>query len=367
MALSCGIVGLPNVGKSTIFNALTRSHSADAQNFPFCTIDPNLGIVELPDHRFDQLANIIQPLSRVPATVEFTDIAGLVEGASKGEGLGNQFLAHIRRVNAILHVVCCFEDPNVAHVLGSIDPVRDVEIIELELILADQQVIQKRMQKLEKMKKANNKEAILEAETLQKIMDSLSEGKNIHVQKLTDRELKQVTPMDPLTLKSVLFIGNIHEKYIADPLESEHFRNLRDLSTSRNAYSIPVSGKIESELIGLQKEEEKEFLKELNLSESGLNRVIRETHKLLGYITFFTAGKQEVRAWNIIRGTSAYDAAAEIHTDIQRGFIKAEVTSFSDFLQYKDLKKVQEAGKMRLEGKDYIVQDGDIIYFRFNI
>jgi GTP-binding protein YchF len=367
MPLQCGIVGLPNVGKSTIFNALTKSHSAEAQNYPFCTIDPNVGVVAVPDPRFDFLVDVVKPKNSVPAAVEFVDIAGLVKGASQGEGLGNKFLDHIRRVNAILHVVRCFEDENITHVSGAVSPRNDVEIIELELILSDLDQVEKRLQNLSKKKKSGDKDALEQSAVLERVYDLLKTGKPASAAGLSEEEKELIKDLALLSMKPVLFIGNIDEAHLAKPEDSAHFRELLALARERGAQAIPLSGKIEAELGELSPEEEKEFLKDLGLSEPGLHRVIREAYTLLGYITFFTAGEAEVRAWNIVRGTTAPQAAGTIHSDIERGFIRAEVTPFAAIQEYGSQKKAQEAGKMRLEGKEYIMQDGDVVYFRFNV
>ncbi|MBV6492724.1 MAG: Ribosome-binding ATPase YchF [Turneriella sp.] len=367
MPLQCGIVGLPNVGKSTIFNALTKSHSAEAQNYPFCTIDPNVGVVAVPDPRFDFLNEIVKPKSSVPVTVEFVDIAGLVKGASQGEGLGNKFLDHIRKVNAILHVVRCFQDENITHVTGKVSPKNDVEIIELELILSDLDQVEKRLQNLLKKKKSGDKEALEQSAILERVFTALKEGKPASAVNLTTEEKDTIKDLSLLSLKPVLFIGNIDESLLATPEKSTEFMELQQIAKERGAMAISLSGKIEAELGALGEEEEKEFLKDLGLKEPGLNRVIREAYKLLGYITFFTAGEQEVRAWNIVAGSTAPQAAGQIHSDIERGFIRAEVTAFSAVKEFGSQKKAQEAGKMRLEGKEYIVADGDVIYFRFNV
>lgn len=367
MPLQCGIVGLPNVGKSTIFNALTKSHSAEAQNYPFCTIDPNVGVVAVPDPRFDFLVKIVEPKNSVPVAVEFVDIAGLVKGASQGEGLGNKFLDHIRKVNAILHVVRCFKDENVTHVSGKVSPRSDVEIIELELILSDLDQVDKRLQNLLKKKKSGDKEAVEQSTILEKVYETLKAGKPASAAGLNEEEKFAIKDLALLSLKPVLFIGNVDEALLATPEQSEEFRELQAVAKERGAQAIPISGKIEAEIGQLSPEEEKEFLKDLGLSEPGLNRVIREAYALLGYITFFTAGEVEVRAWNVVKGASAPKAAGEIHSDIERGFIRAEVTPFAAVEEFGSQKKAQEAGKMRLEGKEYIMQDGDVVYFRFNV
>lgn len=367
MGLQCGIVGLPNVGKSTIFNALTKSHSAEAQNYPFCTIDPNVGVVAVPDPRFDFLVEVVKPKNSVPAAVEFVDIAGLVKGASQGEGLGNKFLDHIRKVNAILHVVRCFQDENVTHVSGKVSPQSDVEIIELELILADLEQVEKRLQNLNKKKKSGDKEALEQSAVLERVQELLKSGKPASTAGLSTEEKELIKDLSLLSLKPVLFIGNIDETFLKTPEKSPEFRELQQLAQARGAQAIPLSGKIEAELAQLSHDEEREFLNDLGLSEPGLNRVIREAYSLLGYITFFTAGEPEVRAWNIVQGSTAPQAAGIIHSDIERGFIRAEVIPFSAIQEYGSQKKAQEAGKMRLEGKDYVMQDGDVVYFRFNV
>ncbi len=375
MSLTCGIVGLPNVGKSTLFNALTKSYSAESANFPFCTIDPNTGVVDIPDLRLDQLAEMVQTKKKVPATIQFVDIAGLVEGASKGEGLGNQFLSHIASTHAILHVVCCFEDANITHVTGSVNPIRDVEIVELELLLADTDIISKRLDKIHKAikgvsAKSNDREAmtlLAEKNILEKVAEQLSKEISIREQELTLTERQMLRLLPLLTSKPVLYLANVSEDGIRDIEQCTHFNQLKTYALAHGANILPVSAKLESELVGLNDEETKEFLSEFNIQEPGLHRVIRSVNQLLGYITFFTAGPQEVKAWKIHAGSTAYVSAALIHSDIQRGFIRAEVTSMDDFLSCGGLKQAQEAGKMKLEGKDYIVQDADIIYFRFNV
>lgn len=367
MALQCGIVGLPNVGKSTIFNALTKSSGADAANYPFCTIDPNVGVVEVPDARFRFLVETVQPISSVPAAMEFVDIAGLVKGASNNEGLGNKFLSHIRNVDAILHVVRCFEDENVIHVDGSLDPVRDVEIIELELILADLEIVENRMHSNQKKKKSGDKEAIKLQDVLEKIFDVLKEGKMAAAAGLDEKEKLLVKDLALITLKPFLYIGNIEENMVTEPEQSTTFHTLTEYAKKHGQTAIPLSGKIESEISLLDNDEEKEFLESLGLSEPGLHRVIRSSYELLGYITFFTAGEKEVKAWTITRGTKAPEAAGTIHSDIETGFIRAEVVSFEDVKNLGSVKKAQEKGKMRLEGKEYEMHDGDVVYFRFNV
>lgn len=367
MALQCGIVGLPNVGKSTIFNALTKTHGAEAANYPFCTIDPNVGVVTVPDERFDWLVEQVQPKSSVPATVEFVDIAGLVKGAAQGEGLGNKFLSHIRQVDAILHIVRCFEDENVTHVHGEVNPEEDISVIELELILADLEVLEKRLEGIKKKVKAGDKDAKALSEVLEKLIPHLKQSLPAISLDLKDDEKKLIKDLNLLSMKPVLFVGNVEEHFAAKPEESPIFQKLESAAKKRGVKAVAISGKIEEEISQLDPEEEKLFLEEMGLAESGLNRVIREAYSLLGYITYFTAGVQEVRAWNIVRGTAAPAAASVIHSDIERGFIRAEVTAFEDVKAFGSQKKAQEAGKMRLEGKDYIVQDGDVIYFRFAV
>ncbi|MES0491169.1 MAG: redox-regulated ATPase YchF [Leptospirales bacterium] len=367
MGLQCGLVGLPNVGKSTIFNALTKSHGAAAENFPFCTIDPNVGIVEIPDPRFKNLCKMIGPKSEVPAAVEFVDIAGLVAGASKGDGLGNAFLAHIRQVNAILHIVRCFDDENVTHVSGKVSPADDIEVIELELILADIEQVEKKIQTLVRLVKGGDKEAEFQDQVLQKVLPVLKDSKPAISVDLNEDEIFAIKELALLTLKPVLFVGNVDEDFIDKPQTSPHYIALEQAAKERGTYVVPICGKIEAELTQLEPEEEQTFLEEFGLTEPGLNRVIREAYTLLGYITFFTAGEKEVRAWNIVRGALAPQAAGEIHTDLERGFIRAEIVSYDDIVSNDGMKAAKDAGKLRVEGKDYTVADGDVIYFRFNV
>ena len=366
MSLKCGIIGLPNVGKSTLFNALTKSHSANVQNFPFCTLDPNVGIVNVPDHRFNQLVALVKPKNRVAANMEFVDIAGIVKGASEGEGLGNQFLAHIREVDAILHIVRCFEEKNVTHVAGKINPIFDVETIELELILADLEIIQKRQEKLVKQVRAKDKAAIKESSILENLSKALKQGQMVRFAGLNEDESLQIQHLNLLTNKPLILVGNLHENDIAD-LSSFHYKALAQYAQKKEIPVLPVSAKIESELVGMPPEEETEFLQEMGLKEASLNMVIQASYSTLGYITFFTAGEQEVRAWTATKGSNAQNSAGLIHTDIQHGFIRAEITSFDDYISCGGSKDAQKQGKMRLEGKEYIVQDGDIAYFRFNV
>jgi len=365
MSLKAGIVGLPNVGKSTLFNAITKQNIL-AANYPFATIEPNVGMVTVPDERIDFLEKLYSPKKTIPATFEFTDIAGLVKGASNGEGLGNQFLSHIREVDAICEVVRCFEDGNVTHVEGTVDPIRDVEIIDIELILADLEVIENRINRSsKKAKMANDKELIKEAELLEKIHEALL--KNIPIRKLslTEDEKKILKSFSLLTEKPIIYVANVNEDEILT--ENEYVKKLKDYASKENAEVIVICAKIESELSELEDADKQEFLKDLGIEESGLDKLIKKSYSLLGLSTFLTGGTDEVRAWTFKQGMTAPECAGIIHTDFQRGFIKAEVMSYSDLENYGTELKVKEAGKLRLEGKEYIMQDGDICYFRFNV
>ncbi len=364
MSLKCGIVGLPNVGKSTIFNALTRGNATSA-NYPFCTIDPNIGVVDVPDQRLWKLAEVIHPKKVTPTQIEFVDIAGLVEGAHRGEGLGNQFLSHIRQTNAIAHIVRCFDDPNITHIKGKIHPVDDIRTIHLELILADLESLERQMQKLEKKTK-NDKEAQKKWNLAKKVFSVLEQEKKAIsiIYELSAEEREILREFHLITTKPEIFILNVDEHSLEN-LNSYTLEAIEEIKKLNSEFII-ICGKIEEELSALSAEEQKEFLKSLNIEQSGLEKMILSSYKLLNLITFFTAGEQEVRAWTILKGTNAKDAAGVIHTDISKGFIKAEVISYHDFENFGSLQKAKEAGKMRLEGKEYIIQDGDICYFRFN-
>jgi GTP-binding protein YchF len=367
MSLKCGIVGLPNVGKSTIFNALTQAN-AQAANYPFCTIDPNVGVVEVPDKRLWKLSEVIKPKNIVPTYIEFVDIAGLVEGAHKGEGLGNKFLSHIRETHAIAHIVRCFDDPNIIHVKGKVDPINDIRIIDLELILADLESLDKQLQKLEKKAKGNDKEAKKRFDLGKRIISLLEQEKKAReiLSELLPEEKKLAKEFHLITFKPEIYILNVDESSLSTGNEYTE-KVIEKLKLQENVEYIILCGKIEEELSNLTKEEQKEYLESLGVSQSGLEKMILATYKMLDLITFFTAGEPEVRAWTIMKGTNAKDAAGEIHTDISKGFIKAEVISYEDFEKYGSLQKAKEAGRLRLEGKDYIIQDGDICYFRFNV
>lgn len=367
MGFNCGIVGLPNVGKSTLFNALTNTAKAEAANYPFCTIEPNVGIVEVPDERLYKIAEIVKPKKITPTTIEFVDIAGLVKGASKGEGLGNQFLANIRTVDAIAHVVRCFKDENVVHVDGSVNPLRDIETINLELIFKDLETVEKRLQRVSKQAKSGDKKAREETETLEKIKKILEEGKRIYpfLGEFDEKALKLLKELSLLTAKPVMYIANVDEEGIFE--DNELVKQVKELASKENAPVVKICAKIEAELSELSKEEKEEFLKELGMKEPGLNAVIREGYKLLDLITFFTAGEQEAKAWTVKKGTKAPQAAGKIHSDIERGFIRAEVIKYEDLIREGSMQACKEKGLMRLEGKEYEVQDGDIIYFRFNV
>jgi hypothetical protein len=363
MGIQCGIVGLPNVGKSTLFNALTKA-GIEAANYPFCTIEPNVGVVPVPDPRIDALSAIVKPQKVQHATMDFVDIAGLVAGASKGEGLGNKFLANIRETDAIAHVVRCFVDENVIHVANKIDPLHDVEVINTELALADLESVEKALTRASKAAKTGDKEAKARTELLERIKAQLDQAKPVRALGLSAEELKLIYDLHLLTVKPTMYIANVAE----DGFENNpHLEAVRQHAAAEGAQVVPVCAAIESELVDMSDEEKMEFLKELGYEEPGLNRVIRAGYKLLGLQTYFTAGVKEVRAWTIPIGATAPQAAGVIHTDFERGFIRAEVTAYEDFIKYKGESGARDAGKLRLEGKEYVVQDGDVMHFRFNV
>lgn len=366
MSMSTGIVGLPNVGKSTLFNAITQA-GAESANYPFCTIDPNVGIVEVPDERLDKLTELVVPKKTVPTAFEFVDIAGLVEGASRGEGLGNKFLAHIREVDAIVHVVRCFEDQNITHVAGSVDPIRDMNIINLELILADMETVDKRLERSRKLLKSQDKKAQAEVELLERLKPVFDEGKPARSMELSDEERLILRDLHLLTMKPVLYVANVSEGEVSDYSANRYVQQVEQFAAQEGSEVIVISAKVESEIAELDGDDREMFLEELGLQESGLDRLIKASYKLLGLITYFTAGVQEVRAWTIRRGTKAPQAAAVIHTDFEKGFIRAEVVAYDDLLQAGSMVKVKEAGLLRLEGKEYVVADGDVMHFRFNV
>lgn len=366
--MKLGIVGLPNVGKSTLFNAITKA-GAESANYPFCTIEPNVGVVSVPDKRLDVLEKMYNSKKKVYTAIEFYDIAGLVKGASKGEGLGNKFLSHIREVESIVHVVRCFDDPNVVHVDGSIDPIRDIETINLELIFSDIEVMDRRIEKIVKLAKSgSSKEAKVEYELMLKIKKHLEDGKPVRTLELTEDESEIVKGYFLLTTKPVLYIGNISEDdLISGNIENDYVKKVKEYASKENSEVIVISAKIEEELSTLEDDEKKEMLEEYGLDEAGLDKLIHASYKLLGLMSFLTAGVQEVRAWTVKNGTKAPKAAGKIHTDIERGFIRAEIVSYDKLVECGSEAAAKEKGYFRLEGKDYIMQDGDIVNFRFNV
>lgn len=363
--LRAGIVGLPNVGKSTLFNAVVANAKADAANFPFCTIEPNVGVVAVPDQRLDVLAKLSKSQKIVPTRIEFVDIAGLVKGASKGEGLGNQFLANIREVDAIIHVVRCFDDDDIIHVSGSVDPIRDIEVINLELALSDLSQVERRVERLKKQARGNNKDAVAELEILEKILPTLNEGKAVRQIDLTEDEQNIIKPLGLLTAKPVIYAANVTDEDLAEG--NDWVNQVKKYAATENAKVVVVSAQVEAELVELSAEEKAEFLDSLGVTEGGLQSLITATYELLGLRTYLTTGETETRAWTIIAGMKAPQAAGVIHTDFERGFIRAETIAYDDLVEAGSMSAAKEKGKVRSEGKDYIVQEGDVLLFRFNV